>query len=48
MSGVSTLGQNVFFEATYNASSSEANTVDAFAAYDVLYTLQDGVLTAQF
>jgi hypothetical protein len=48
MSGVSTLGQNVFFEATYDVTSAPAALVDAFACYDVLYTLQDGVLTAQF
>lgn len=49
MSGISTLGQNVFFECAYNTGGgSYTALVDAFAAYDVLYTLQDGVLTAQF
>lgn len=51
MSGISTLGQNVFFEATYVAANNTFTgnwTVDAFASYDVLFTLQDGVLTAQF
>jgi hypothetical protein len=39
----------VFFEASYTATTFTGGwTVDAFACYDVLYTLQDGVLTAQF
>lgn len=48
MSGVSTLGQNIFFEASYSTGTINQKLVDAFASYDVLYTLQDGVLTAQF
>jgi hypothetical protein len=52
MSGISSLGQNIFFEANYTAPTSAtlipAMLVDGFASYDVLYTLQDGVLTAQF
>lgn len=40
MSGVSTLGQNIFFEASYSAPTVDlaAKYVDAFASYDVLYT----------
>lgn len=37
MSGVSSLGQNCFFEGTYVADAITF-LVDAFAAYDVLYT----------
>lgn len=40
MSGVSTLGQNIFFEASYTTSAiaMDAKYIDAFASYDVLYT----------
>ncbi len=30
--------RSIFFEASYNTSTSTAKLVDAFASYDVLYT----------
>ncbi len=47
MSGISTLGQNIFYNPEY-ASTPVAATLDAFANFDILFTISEGTMTAQF
>ena len=46
-SGTDTLGQQIFFEATYDALPA-AVVCDCYAMYDLMLRIQDGVMSAHF
>ena len=49
LSGMNTLGSQVFFEANLNSTATAAAyTLDFFAYYDMIVILQDGLLSAKF
>jgi hypothetical protein len=46
--GMNTLSSNIFFEAEVTSSGNDAMTLNFFANYDILFVIQDGLLTSRF
>ena len=46
-SGTDTLGQQIFFEPTYD-STPAAMVVDTYALFDMMLKIEDGVMSAHF
>ena len=47
MSGISTLGQNIFFQGEFDGNNTAA-TMDTFALFDTLFTISEGTMTSQY
>jgi hypothetical protein len=48
LSGMNTLSQNIFFECDVSSSGNDAMTLNFFAAYDILFVVQNGIMSARF
>jgi hypothetical protein len=48
LSGMNTLSQNIFFECEVSSSGNDAMTLNFFAAYDILFVIQDGIMSSRF
>jgi hypothetical protein len=46
--GMNTLSSNIFFEAEVTSSGNDAMTLNFFANYDVLFVIQDGLISSRF
>lgn len=46
--GMNTLSSNIFFEAEVTSSGNDSMTLNFFANYDILFVIQDGILSSRF
>jgi hypothetical protein len=46
--GANTLSSNIFFEAEVSSSGNDAMVLNFFANYDVLFVIQDGLISSRF
>jgi hypothetical protein len=46
--GANTLSSNIFFEAEVSSSGNDAMVLNFFANYDILFVIQDGLISARF